>query len=100
MVNLGGVLFHLKEYEKSLEVTRKALDIKPDFIHARNNYAMGLLSIGRVEESVAELKKVLEIEPKHPAALAAMARAYGFLGEEEKMKEYIELAKAAGVNFS
>lgn len=99
LVNLGGVYFHLNEYAKAEKYNRRALEINPDFIHARSNLAMSLMSQGNYKETISELEQVLNMEPKHPIALVSMSRAYAALGDENKMVEYQEKAKEAGVKF-
>lgn len=50
-------------YAKAFEAYQKAIALKPDAGSYRNNYALALVSAGKVEEAQAELSKAAELEP-------------------------------------
>jgi len=70
---------------------RKAVEIKPDFHEAWNNWGIALSSLGRIKkdeslltESIEKYRKALEIKPDHANAWNNWGNALSFLGE---MKE-------------
>jgi tetratricopeptide (TPR) repeat protein len=50
--------------DEAVSHLRKALDIYPDYLKARNDLGAYLLAQGKLEEAAAELRKATEIDPK------------------------------------
>ena len=62
--------------EKAQQYYKKAIQIDPDYLEARANYAGMLLDIGDVDEALRQINAVLTLQPKHTGALTMAAQAY------------------------
>src|SRR5262245_63017437 len=56
----------------SYEITLRGLDLDPLFLRAQTEVGWGLFMAGRVDEGIAELRGVLELEPDHYFARRAL----------------------------
>ena len=65
--------FNWKEGEKGLQL---ALELNPNYATAHRNYSWLLTFIGRHEESIAEAKRAMELDPLSFAFWSWLARAY------------------------
>lgn len=59
--NMGVIHGKYKQVRESVDAYRKALSIKPDFTEARINLALNLEKMGLTDESIAQLKIILDI---------------------------------------
>jgi len=57
--NLGLVYFFREHYEASLVHLKRALELKPTYSEARNNYGRVLIEVGDFNKAIQELKMVL-----------------------------------------
>jgi tetratricopeptide (TPR) repeat protein len=57
------------EYEKSIELLSKAIEIKPSDIYSYNNRAWDYLEIGRKDLAHIDFKTILKYDPKNTAAI-------------------------------
>ena len=60
--NLGNVLLDVNEYQKTIEVINKALNIRPDFAEAYNTLGLALYKGGDIEGSIFNFKKAIELK--------------------------------------
>ena len=54
---------------------RTALEIDPNYVPARYNLASASERLGRLDQAIAEYRRVLEIRPKHAGARRALEAA-------------------------
>jgi adenylate cyclase len=89
---LGYILgfYHWKLDEAELEMKR-ALDLKPSYSTAFQNYGLLLAAAGRREESIANLRQALSLEPTSAIASASLEWALFLAG---KYDEAIAQSKA------
>jgi tetratricopeptide (TPR) repeat protein len=73
---LGLTYSALFDYDKAAASYKKAIQIDPDYLEARANYAGMLFDTGDVDESLRQVNAVLQRDPKHVAALTMQARGY------------------------
>jgi len=66
--NLGEVLVHAGEYERSIEHSRRALELQGDLAKAHNNLGLALFKLGRFDEAIPCYHRALELEPYMPEA--------------------------------
>ena len=59
----------------------------PDFAEGWNKRATVLYFLGRFEESIADIQKVLVLEKRHFGALSGLGLCYEALGDEEAALE-------------
>jgi tetratricopeptide (TPR) repeat protein len=62
--------------EGSLEALKTSLDLEPNSVDARVQYAGVLLESGDADEAIRQLLEALRFEPRNDEAHAMMARAY------------------------
>jgi len=55
-------------YEESAEIYRHAIEVDPMAAVIRSNYGAALAFLGRMDESIEQLLKVVELTPNHPDA--------------------------------
>jgi eukaryotic-like serine/threonine-protein kinase len=92
---LGGVYGISFQWDSAEREFRRALEINPNEANAHHWYAYLLLSMGRVDESIAEAKKAVELEPlslKFNDSLAGMYKAAGQYDQAiERFKKNLEM---------
>jgi tetratricopeptide (TPR) repeat protein len=92
---LGLTYNALFDEEKAAQSYKKAIDIDPDYLEARANYAGMLLDTGSVDEALRQIDSVLSRQPDHAVALTMLAQADRF---KEMYPQSIEAAhKAIGI---
>lgn len=80
-INLGGLYYQLRDWEKAEEQFRLAVNLKPDFANAYYNLAHTLQEKGDLQAALTELEKVRELVKNDPQNL-------------KKVEAEIELLKA------
>ncbi|CAG9466316.1 unnamed protein product [Pedinophyceae sp. YPF-701] len=67
--DMGNKAFAAGRNEDAVEFYTKALEINPGLVAARNNRAMALLRLGKLDAAIADCTAVLEAEPNNVKAL-------------------------------
>lgn len=75
-----------------LDVLDEMVELAPEFAEAWNKRATVLYLMDRYEESLADVFKTLELEPRHFGALSGMGLIYNALGNDAKALEAFERA--------
>jgi len=96
MVNLAGTLLLQWRFEESLEVGRRAVELGEDKPLVHFNMGQAYLYMGDAEGLVACNRKVLELEPDHPAGNYFLA--VGLMAEKKvtEARFYMERAMRLG----
>jgi len=89
---LGLTYNALFDEEKAETWYKKAIEIDPDYLEERANYAGMLLDIGGVDEAIRQLNVVLVRQPNHEAALTMLAQADRF---KQLLDQSVESARKA-----
>ncbi len=89
---LGQTYNALFDEDKAQQYYKKAIDIDPDYLEARADYAGMLLDIGSVDEAIRQINGVLTRDPNHAVALTMLAQADRF---KELWGPSIDAAKKA-----
>ena len=76
--NLGLLHLAAGRYESSIEYFENAIDQLPGNINARNNMAVALIRLKRLEEARKQLQLLIHIQPAMPAAYFAATGAAAF----------------------
>ena len=71
---LGGVLRDLGKLEEAEKVTRKAIELKPDFALAHSNLGMILSEIGQLKEAFFSLREALDFDDSLDDARACIGK--------------------------
>ncbi len=61
IISLANVYFHMEEFERCLEFNDRALALAPNYRDAILGKAMSLGYLGRFEEALAELRRMMEL---------------------------------------
>ena len=100
---LGEALFHLKQYSSAVQALRKAVEISPGFVQARQLLANALQHSGGSREAIAIYHEILNDDPNQPATLSSLGAAYFRAGDhancERYLREAIRLAPKDPDNF-
>lgn len=86
LVMMADVSFDQKAFTKALDFYERYLTVEPQDLGARSRYASTLTFLGRYDDSVAELGKVLKSDPQNFPAMAYLAITYAQKGEISKAK--------------
>jgi len=78
------------DYEKAKEITKKSIDLLPDSFEPLNTYAEIFMRSGNYEESIAQYKKVLEMNSVFPWALMGITTNLNFLDRHAEGREYLK----------
>ncbi|MGA7234843.1 MAG: tetratricopeptide repeat protein [Bryobacteraceae bacterium] len=89
---LGLTYNALFDEEKAAQYYKKAIDIDPDYLEARADYAGMLLDTGAVDEAIRQINTVLTRNPNHAVALTMLAQADRF---KDLYPQSIEAARKA-----
>nr|WP_173812964.1 tetratricopeptide repeat protein [Dendrosporobacter quercicolus]NSL49320.1 tetratricopeptide repeat protein [Dendrosporobacter quercicolus DSM 1736]SDM27558.1 Tetratricopeptide repeat-containing protein [Dendrosporobacter quercicolus] len=87
-----------KQYGEALQAVNHILEEYPDDLDALNEQGYLLLRLGRNEEALLALTKVVEEDPAHAAALNHLAWAYHNLSLQRIANAYIDRALLIGQN--
>jgi len=90
--NLGAAWYEKGNYEKSIEYSKRALGLNPDYASALNNLGAAYSKQGKFDVALACYEKAIDLEPNHATALNNIGVAFYKLGYLEKAVEYFEKA--------
>jgi tetratricopeptide (TPR) repeat protein len=65
---------------EAAEDTEHALQLEPNNLPLRRDWARWLFTMGRVDQAEAECRRCLESEPRHPAMLQLLVAVYQYQG--------------------
>lgn len=66
--NLGMALQYQKKFSAAAEQYRQALVLKPGYVEALNNLSVALFETGQIEEAMAQVEKVVQLDSTLPDA--------------------------------
>ena len=68
LVNLGGALVSLREYDEALKVNLEAVKLRPDDPLGHCQLGSSWLALGRLEQAEESFKRAIALEPGHFSA--------------------------------
>ena len=77
------ILFQLKEYDKSIDKWKKALELNPKYFFAYNNLGNAFLNLKKYNEAITHFNKAIEIKPDFFDALNNKGNALSRLNKYE-----------------
>ncbi len=81
--------------DEAITLFTQVIDLKPDFAEGWNKRATVLFLKGNLEASISDIKKTLELEPRHFGALDGLAEIYliqdDLLGAAATYKRILEI---------
>lgn len=79
---------HLGDWEEAVKASSEALKLNPSYVKALVRRAQACEHLDRPEDALADLKKVVEIDPHNRQSVASVRRLEPVVAEkQEKMKE-------------
>ena len=72
MLTQGDLLIKQKDYEKAINIFSLIISIDSSWAEAWNKRATVLYLSGRYEDSIEDIKKTLQLEPRHFGALSGL----------------------------
>jgi tetratricopeptide (TPR) repeat protein len=81
LVMMADVSFDQRAFTKALDFYERYLKVDPTDLGARSRYASTLTFLGRYDDSIKELGKVLQSDPKNFPAMAYLAITYAQKGD-------------------
>ncbi|NBV21333.1 MAG: tetratricopeptide repeat protein [Proteobacteria bacterium] len=63
LVNKGGILIQMKQYEAALPSLDKVIELQPNHPGAHLNRALALLSLNRLDDAAKDYRRVIELAP-------------------------------------
>jgi tetratricopeptide (TPR) repeat protein len=94
--NLGFAYLQKKDFRKAIESSAEATRLAPGFIRAYNTLALAHLGAGEPEASIEASNKILSVNDRYAPAHYALSVAYNMMGQIEKAKEHLEIARDLG----
>jgi len=77
------------ELDEAVRILDRVVESYPDYAEGWNRRATLFYTLGRYEDSLADIAETLKREPRHFGALSGRAMIYLLLGEEEQAFENI-----------
>jgi tetratricopeptide (TPR) repeat protein len=74
--NLGQVNQMLSDEDASIAAYKKAVEIDPNYVDARTQYAAVLIEHGDADEAIRQLTEVTRLESNNDVVFSMLARAY------------------------
>ena len=71
-----------RQYDKALDILDAIVEHSPDFSEAWNKRATVNYVVGRIDQSLADINKVLSLEPRHFGALSGLGMIRRDKGDE------------------
>ncbi len=79
----GRVLMLHGNHAGAVRVFSRLIELAPDFAEAWNKRATVFYLMGRLDDSIADCMRVLELEPRHFGALSGLGLIHTALGDPE-----------------
>ena len=89
---IGTAYMKLKEFQKSIEPFKRALDKEPDNIGTLNSLGTAYMAVGNSEDAIKCYKRALELRPNSPMAYYNIGSAYQIQQNHEEACIYLEKA--------
>ena len=86
-LNLSLAYYQLSKYQKSIEIAKEAIKIKPDFAEAYNNIGSAYNVLKQYEQAKEFLKKAIEIKPDFQLAKNNLAVAENTVNEVAQLEK-------------
>lgn len=87
LLGMADISFNQQAFSKAADFYKRFLEINPNEADIRARYASSLTFMGKFDDSIAELKKALEIDPKNFHASAYLAVTYAEKGDMKTAME-------------
>jgi tetratricopeptide (TPR) repeat protein len=69
LVELGNLNFDQKNYDDSIKLYQKALEVRPDALNVRTDMGTAMFYLNRYDDAIATFQQTLKSDPKNAQAL-------------------------------
>jgi tetratricopeptide (TPR) repeat protein len=83
---------HAQRLDEAIGLLTTIVELKPDYAEGWNKRATVLFMLGRLDSSIQDCEKVLELEPRHFGALSGLGMIYEQLEDNKQALEAYERA--------
>lgn len=97
LVNLGGMAFGQRDWDKSIEYNEKAIKIQPALVNAKHNIAYAYFMKSEYERAVALFEELVKADSANGGALYGLANVHYELDNLELSRKYLDRAIELGV---
>ena len=87
---MGAAYCKLGKYEDALKTAQRALELAPDTREALYNYSLSKLHLGKAEQAIPFLERLLARTPEYPPARFILAASYCCNGHKKKGVQCLE----------
>lgn len=99
-ISLASILWHSEwDFAGAEPEFRRGIELNPGYASAHHDYSHYLMTIGRVEESLAESKRYLELDPLSPPGNVHMGWYYLTVRQYDQAIYWEQKALAMDTNF-
>ena len=99
-ISLASILWHSEwDFAGAEREFRRGIELNPGYASAHHDYSHYLMTIGRVEESLAESKRYLDLDPLSPPGNVHMGWYYLTVRQYEQAIHWEQKALAMDTNF-
>ncbi|HTT97240.1 MAG TPA: sulfotransferase [Rhizomicrobium sp.] len=96
MTLLAETLIRFDRNDEAAELLARAIEIAPNFVGARHNYANVLLLQNRPQDAFAQIDVLLQLEPSNPAHHGLKAMAHSWIGDHAAAAAEYEILLSYG----
>ena len=94
-VALGELLYFEGEFDRSIEESKRVLEVDPSFVLAIYNLGRAYSQKGRHREAIAELKRASELS-NYPAIMMQLGFAYALAGKKADARKLLTKLSSLG----
>jgi len=96
LMNLGGVLYDLGQYEESLKYSRRAEAIDPDNAILKENIGRAAYAMGDLATALSSLKRAAELNPSKTDLARMLSLVYRASGDTVQATEALQKVRDSG----
>lgn len=97
--NLIGYCYSgLNQNEEAEKAFKTYINLKPDYANPRDSYGELLLKMGKIDESIVQYKKAIELNPDFIGSIMGLGNCYVFKSDFETARKYYQEAYAKASN--
>jgi tetratricopeptide (TPR) repeat protein len=89
---IGYSFAGMRQYDQAIPYLKRYVDLEPGEPNTRDSLAEILQKAGRLEDSLAEYREALKLDPKYYTSQMGLGNDYALLGKQDRARE--EYAKA------
>ena len=95
----GWVAYLGRQYDRTIEINRKVIDLDPNFWPAYRDLGLGYEKVGRFADAIASLQKARQLD-SNPSVLEMLGGAYAAAGRKDDAQRVLaEVTKQASEHY-